>query len=213
MNTARREKVPGFQGGSMEITVSMVKELREQTGAGILDCKLALQEADGDLEKATELLRKKGLARAAKKADRIANEGLIEAYIHAGGRIGALVELNCETDFVARTDAFNELAHDLAMQVVATNPLYLDDEDVPAEILEAQKETFRLEAAGEGKPDHVVERIVEGKMAKYFDQVCLLRQPFIKDEGLTVRDLITEKIAQIGENIVVRRFARFELGE
>jgi elongation factor Ts len=197
----------------MEITVSMVKELREQTGAGILGCKLALQEADGDLEKATQLLRKKGLARAVKKADRIANEGLIEAYIHAGGRIGALVELNCETDFVARTDAFKELAHDLAMQVVATNSLYLDEEDVPAEVLEAQKKTFRLEAAEEGKPDHVVERIVEGKMAKYFDQACLLRQPFIKDEGLTVRDLITEKVAQIGENIVVRRFARFELGE
>ena len=196
----------------MEITATMVKELREQTGAGILDCKLALQEADGDLEKATQLLRKKGLARAAKKVGRAAHEGLIEAYIHAGGRVGALVELNCETDFVARTDAFKELAHDLAMQVVATNPRYLDEDDIPAEVLEGQRESFRAEAAGDGKPDHVVERIVEGKMAKYLDEVCLLRQPFIKDEGLTVRDLITEKIAQLGENIVVRRFARFELG-
>ncbi|HID85910.1 MAG TPA: translation elongation factor Ts [Anaerolineae bacterium] len=196
----------------MEITATMVKELREQTGAGILDCKLALQEADGDLEKATQLLRKKGLARAAKKVGRAAHEGLIEAYIHAGGRVGALVELNCETDFVARTDAFKELAHDLAMQVVATNPRYLDEDDIPTEVLEGQRESFRAEAAGDGKPDHVVERIVEGKMAKYLDEVCLLRQPFIKDEGLTVRDLITEKIAQLGENIVVRRFARFELG-
>lgn len=197
----------------MEITATMVKELREQTGAGILDCKLALQEADGDFEKAAQLLRKKGLARAAKKVGRAANEGLVEAYIHAGGRIGALVELNCETDFVARTDAFKELAHDLAMQVAATSPRYLDVEEIPAEVLEGQRETFRAEAAGDGKPEHVVERIVEGKMAKYLEEVCLLRQPFIKDEGLTVRDLITEKIAQLGENIVVRRFARFELGE
>lgn len=194
------------------ITTDMVKELRDMTGAGILDCKLALQEADGDLEKATQLLRKKGLARAAKKVGRVANEGLIEAYIHTGGRLGALIELNCETDFVARTHAFRELAHDLAMQVAATNPRYLDVEEVPAEILEQQRETFRAEAAGDGKPDHIVERIVEGRMAKYFEEVCLLRQPFIKDEGLTVGDLITEKIAQLGENIVVRRFARFELG-
>lgn len=197
----------------MEIMVYMVKELREQTGAGILDCKLTLQEADGDLEKAVQLLREKGLARAAKKVDRAANEGLIEAYIHAGGRIGALVELNCETDFMARTDAFKELAHDLAMQVVATNPRYLDEEGIPAEVLEEQREASRAEAVAGGKPDHVVERIVEGKMAKYFEEACLLRQPFIKDEERTVRDLITHKIAQLGENIVVRRFARFELGE
>jgi elongation factor Ts len=191
----------------------MVKELREKTGAGILDCKLALQEADGDLEKAAQRLHQKGLARAARKVGRTANEGLVEAYIHAEGRIGALVELNCETDFVARTDAFKELAHDLAMQIVATSPRYLDEAEIPIEVLDGQREAFRIEAAGDGQPDHGVERIIEGKMAKYFEEVCLLRQSFIKNEDLTVRDLITEKIAQLGENIVVRRFARFGLGE
>ncbi len=195
----------------MEITTEMVKELRQRTGAGVLDCKKALEEVSGDMEQATKLLRKKGLAIAAKKAEREAREGLVEAYVHAGGKLGVLLELNCETDFVARTEDFQELAHDLAMQVAATNPRYLTPDDIPDEVLERERERHR-EQAGEGKSEDIVERIVEGKLTKYYEDVCLLEQPFIKDEGLTVRDLVTSKIAKLGENIKVRRFTRFELG-
>jgi elongation factor Ts len=196
----------------MAINIEMIKDLRERTGAGVLDCKNAIEEADGDIEKAMQLLRKKGLAIAAKKADREANEGLVEAYVHAGGKLGVLLELNCETDFVARTEDFQELAHDLAMQVAATDPLYLTPEDIPPEVLERERQRER-EQLGEEKPEEVIERIMEGKLRKYYQEVCLLEQPFIKDEGLTIRDLITGKIAKLGENIKVRRFARFELEE
>lgn len=195
------------------ISKEMVKALRERTGAGVLDCKRALEETGGDLEEATRLLRQRGLAIAAKKAGRVAEEGLVEAYIHAGGRLGALVEINCETDFVARTEEFQRLAHDLAMQVVASNPQYLRPEDIPSEVIEEKKRLFLSELQEQNKPEHLLERIVEGKMERYYDRVCLLRQPFIKDEGLTVEEAITEGIAKLGENIVVRRFVRYELGE
>ncbi len=194
----------------MAISVEIIRDLRQRTGAGVLDCRNALEEADGDMEEATELLRKKGLAIAAGKTDRGANEGLVEAYVHAGGRLGVLLELNCETDFVARTEDFRELAHDLAMQVAATDPQYLIPEDIPSEVLERERQ-WQREQLGEGKPEEVIGRILEGKLRKYYQEVCLLEQSFIKDEGLSVRDLITDKIARLGENIRVRRFARFEL--
>lgn len=195
------------------ISKEMVKALRERTGAGVLDCKRALEETGGDLEEATRLLRQRGLAIAVKKAGRVAQEGLVEAYIHAGGRLGALVEINCETDFVARTEEFQRLAHDLAMQVVASDPQYLRPEDIPLEVIEEKKRLFLSELEGQNKPEHLLEKIVEGKLERYYDQVCLLRQPFIKDEGLTVEEVITEGIAKLGENIVVRRFVRYKLGE
>lgn len=195
----------------MDITTEMVKDLRQRTGAGVLDCKKALEEVDGDMEQAAKLLGKKGLAIAAKKAEREAHEGLVEAYVHTGGKLGVLLELNCETDFVARTEDFRELAHDLAMQVAATNPRYLTPDDIPDEVLERERERQR-EQVREGKSEDIVDRIVEGKLRKYYEDVCLLEQPFIKDEGLTVRELVISKIAKLGENIKVRRFARFELG-
>ncbi len=194
----------------MAITVDMVKELRERTGAGVLDCRNALQEVGGDFDKAATLLRKKGLAIAAKKAEREAKEGLVEAYVHGGGRLGVLLELNCETDFVARTADFRELAHDLAMQIAATNPQYLTPQDIPTDVLEGQRRREREQVEGD-KPEEVVERILEGKLKKYYQEVCLLEQPFIKDEGVSIRELMTAKIAKLGENIKVRRFARFEL--
>ena len=197
----------------MKITTAMVKELREETGAGVLDCKNALQETDGDFDKAVEYLRQKGLAAAAKRADRVASEGTIGNYVHAGSRVAALVEVNCETDFVAMTDDLLVLAHDLAMQVVAAKPKYLLPEDIPAEVMEAEKETYWAQMEDLGKPEHVVDKIVEGKLQKYYQEVCLMQQPFIKDEGLTVQDLATQVAAKLGENIVVRRFVRFELGE
>lgn len=197
----------------MEITTSMIKYLREATAAGVLDCKKALEASGGDLEKAKVYLREKGLAAAAKKASRAAEEGLIEAYIHTGGRVGALIELNCETDFVARTEAFEELAHDLALQVVAARPLYLTPEDIPPDVLEEEKNVYRVQARETGKPERIIEKIVEGKLQKYYQEVCLMKQPFIKDDDLTVQDVLTEIIAKLGENIVVRRFVRFELGD
>jgi elongation factor Ts len=178
----------------------------------MMDCKEALEETGGDIERAIERLREKGLAKAAKKAGRVAAEGLIESYIHAGGRIGVLIEVNCETDFVARTPEFKELCRDLAMQVAASKPEYISREDVPPEILEREKSILRAQALNEGKPGHVVDRIVSGRLEKYFEEHCLLEQPFIKDLDRTVKDLLAEKIATIGENIVVRRFVRFELG-
>ena len=197
----------------MEITVSMIKELRDRTGAGILDCKQALGDAEGDMDKAARILREKGLEAVAKKAERETWEGLVHAYVHAGDRLGALVELNCETDFVARTKEFRQLAHDIAMQVAAASPSYVDVADIPEEVVEAQKEDTRAKMREQGKPDRIIERIVEGRLAKYLDEVCLVRQPFIRDEDRTVGDMVADTIALVGENIVIRRFARFQLGE
>ncbi|MEJ2209387.1 MAG: translation elongation factor Ts [Anaerolineae bacterium] len=194
------------------ITAQMVKELREETGAGVLDCKKALEQYEGDFEKAAAYLREQGMAAAAKRAEREAKEGLIGSYIHAGDRVAGLVEVNCETDFVARTDEFQELAHDLAMQVVAAKPAYVNKEDVPEEVLKAQRDLYRQEALESGKPEAVVERIVEGKMAKFVEDVCLIEQPFIKDPSITVGELVKQNNAVLGENIVVRRFARLEVG-
>ena len=197
----------------MEITTATVKELRSVTGAGVLDCKKALEEANGDFDKAVELLRKKGLAAAAKRAGRAVKDGTIGYYVHMDGRVAALVEVNCETDFVARTEEFQTLAHDLAMQVVAGRPQYLSKEDVPAEVLEREREVYRAQMKDSGKPEHIIDRIVEGKLQKFYTEVCLLEQPFIKDDDLTVKDLIAQTIARTGENIRVRRFVRYELGE
>jgi len=197
----------------LEITTATVKELRSVTGAGVLDCKNALEEANGDFDKAVELLKKKGLAAAAKRAGRAAKDGIIGHYVHMDGRVAALVEVNCETDFVARTEEFQTLAHDLAMQVVAGRPQYLSKEDVPAEVLEKEREIYRAQMKDSGKPEHIIDRIVEGKLQKFYTEVCLLEQPFIKDDDLTVKDLIAQTIARTGENIRVRRFVRYELGE
>ena len=195
----------------MEITASMVKELRAATGAGVMDCRKALEQAQGDMAKAAELLRDKALATAAKKAGREAREGIIGHYVHTGNRMASLVELNCETDFVARTEEFQRLARDLAMQVVAARPEYLRPEDVPTEVREEQIAAFRREAENMGKPPEAVERIIQGRLEKFYAEICLLKQPFIKDEGTTIQDLITQHVAKLGENIVVRRFVRFEI--
>ena len=197
----------------MEVTSAMVKELRERTGAGMMDCKKALVENNGDMEKAIEFLREKGLAAAAKKAGRIAAEGLVDSYIHMGGKIGVLVEVNCETDFVAKTDQFKALVHDVAMHIAAANPQFLKREEVPTEDLEKEKEILRVQALNEGKPEKIVERMVEGRIEKYYKEVCLLEQPFVKDPDKTVKDLIAEATASIGEKIDIRRFVRFERGE
>ncbi len=196
-----------------EISKDLVKELREKTGAGIGDCRKALEENNGDMEKASEWLREKGIAGAAKRSGRSANQGLIHSYIHGNGKVGVLVEINCETDFVARTEDFQELAKDVAMQVAAMSPLYVKREDVPLEIIEKEKEIYRAQLADQKKPPQVVEKIIEGKLDKYFKEVCLLEQPFIKEDSKTIEDLVKEKIAKIGENIVIKRFARFVLGE
>lgn len=194
------------------ITAQMVKELRQATGAGVLDCKEALQTTEGDFAKAADYLREKGMAAAAKRADREAREGLIGHYVHAGSRVAALVEVNCETDFVAQTDEFQELAHDLAMQVVAAKPEYLVPEDVPAEMLDKEKAIYRAQMEDSGKPDHILERIVEGKLSKFYEETCLMKQPFIKDSAVKVGELVQQKNALLGENIVVRRFVRYEVG-
>ena len=197
----------------MSISAGLVKELRERTGAGMMDCKKALSETGGDIEKAAVYLREKGLAAAAKKAGRIAAEGVVESYIHGGGKIGVLVEVNCETDFVAKTDEFRGLVRDIAMQVAAAKPEFVRREEVPTEDLEKEKEILRAQALNEGKPAKIVDKMVEGRIEKYYKEMCLLEQPFIKDTNMTVQQLVTEKIAKIGENINIRRFARFELGE
>lgn len=197
----------------MAVTAAMVKELREKTGAGMLDCKKALDETNGDLQKSMELLREKGLAASAKKAGRIATEGRVESYIHANGRIGVLVEVNCETDFVAMTDAFKEFVRDIAMQIAASNPKYVRREEVSAEELEKEREILKAQALNEGKPAHIVDKMVEGRMGKYFEEYCLLDQQFIKDPDKTISQLLNEKVAKIGENISIRRFVRFGLGE
>lgn len=196
-----------------QITSQMVKELRERTQAGMMDCKRALQETGGDIEKAVDYLREKGLAAAAKKSGRIAAEGLVEAYIHGEGRIGVLIEVNCETDFVAKTDEFRDLVRELAMQVAAMKADYVERSEVPEAVIEREREVNRQIALNEGKPEHIVEKIVDGRMEKFFQQVCLLEQPYVRDGDKTIQDLINEKIASMGENIRVRRFVRFERGE
>lgn len=194
------------------ITAQMVKELRQETGAGVLDCKEALVTCDGDFDQAAAYLREKGMAAAAKRATREATEGLIGSYIHAGSRVAALVEVNCESDFVADTDQFQELAHDLAMQIVAAKPLYLTPEEVPASVVEEEKANYRAEVKDSGKPERILDKIVEGKLKKYYEEICLMEQPFIKDTAITVRELVQQHNALLGENIVVRRFVRFEIG-
>ena len=195
-----------------EITAAAVKDLRERTGAGFMDCKNALVESGGDVEKAVAILREKGLAAAAKRADRDAREGLVSSYLHTGGRLGVLIEVNCETDFVARTDEFQKLVRDIAIQVAGMSPLYLDADSIPADVLEAKKAELLADPATQKKPENIRPQIVDGQLKKWYSQVCLLDQPF-RDEERSVRDLVTEKIATIGENIRVRRFVRYVLGE
>jgi len=197
----------------MNVTAEMVKELRERTGAPMMNCKSALQEAEGDLEKAIDVLRKKGIAAAAKKAGRTAGEGAVGSYIHAGGRIGVLVEVNCETDFVARTDEFQDLVKDIGMHVAAAEPRFLERSQVTDEVLERERAIFRDQALATGKPEAVIEKIVDGKMEKFYSENVLLEQPFVKNPDVTVGELVAEKIAKIGENIRIRRFARFKLGD
>ena len=197
----------------MAITASMVKDLRTKTGAGMMDCKKALAATDGDMDKAIDFLREKGLAAAAKKADRIAAEGLVYSYIHGNGRIGVLVEINCETDFVAQTDNFKDLCKDIAMQIAAANPAYLKREDVPEDVLEHKKEVLRQQALNEGKPEKIVEKMIVGRIEKFYKENCLLDQEFIKDSDKTIQQVITENIAKIGEKIDIRRYTRYELGE
>ena len=195
------------------VTAAMVKELRERTGAGMMDCKKALGETDGDMDKAVDFLREKGLAAAAKKAGRVAAEGLVEAYIHGGGRIGVMVEINCETDFVAKTEDFKALARDVAMQIAAANPQFVRREEVDPSMLEHEREVLRQQALNEGKPEKIVEKMIAGRIEKYYKEICLMEQPFIKDPDQTIAQLINSKIAKIGENITIRRFARYQLGE
>lgn len=197
----------------MEINAAQVKDLRESTGAGIMDCKQALQEAEGDVDKATRLLREKGLAGAQKKAGRIAADGIIDAYIHLNNRIGVLLEVNCETDFVARNETFRAMVHDIAMHIAASKPLFVSSDDVPESVLEEEREINRNRALKEGKPEKVVDKIVDGRMQKYFEEFCLLDQPFVKDPDMTIGDLVKQTIAAVGENVVVRRFSRFQVGE
>jgi elongation factor Ts len=192
---------------------NLVKELRQRTGAGILDCKMALEATKGNVEKAIDHLREKGLAKATKKAGRTTKEGVVGSYIHAGGKIGVLVEVNCETDFVARTPEFQNLVKDTAMQIAAANPHYLDREHVPTDVMEKERQILRTQAIESGKPEKVIDRIVEGRMEKFFSDVCLLDQPFIRDADMTVRELLNSAVSKIGENISIRRFVRYQLGE
>lgn len=196
-----------------EISASIVKELREKTGAGMMECKKALEATGGDMEKAIVFLREKGMATAQKKAARTAKEGLIASYIHAGGKIGVIVELNCETDFVARNEDFQTLAKDIAMQVAAVKPLYVTREQVPADVLQKEREIYLTQAKTSGKPEKVWDKIVEGKLEKFYEEVCLYDQPFIKDSNLKIKDLIVQAVSKIGENIQIRRFSRFQVGE
>lgn len=197
----------------MAVDAKLVKQLREMTGAGILECKKALEETNGNLEEAVEVLRKRGIAKAAKKASRETKEGIVYAYIHGDGRIGVLLELNCETDFVARNDLFKELAKELAMQIAAMKPKYVSRDSVPREVVEKEGEIIREAALAEGKPQHIAEKIAEGRLEKFFKEVVLLEQPYIKDDSKTIEDLIKEYIAKIGENIRISRFCRYEVGE
>ena len=194
-----------------QISASLVKELREATGVGMMECKKALADADGDKDKAIKHLRERGIAIAAKKSDRAANEGLVASYIHLGGKVGVLVEVNCETDFVARNEQFKAFVKDITLHIAASSPKYVKREEVPAEVLAAEREIFAKQA--EGKPEHVIDKIVNGKIDKYFQQCCLLEQPFVKDQDKTVNDLLLETIQEIKENIVIRRFTRYQIGE
>jgi elongation factor Ts len=196
-----------------EISAALVKKLRDLTGAGMMECKAALTEANGDLEEATTILRKRGLAQATKKAGRSTNEGLIGSYIHMGGKIGVLVEINCESDFVARTDDFQNLAREVAMHVAAASPQYVRREDVPAEVLEREKDVYRAQMAGQNKPPQVIDKIIEGKLGSFYEQVCLLDQPSIRDPKVTISQMLQAAIAKLGENISIARFVRFKLGE
>ena len=197
----------------MEVSASMVKDLREKTGAGMMDCKKALAESAGNFEKAVDYLRQKGLATAARRAGKVASEGQIGSYVHAGGKIGVMVEVNCETDFVAKTDDFQAFAKDVAMHIAASSPLYIQRENVPPEVLEREREIYRAQAREAGKPEKIMEKIVEGKLEKYYSEVCLLEQPFIKDPDRTVQDLLNGLIGKLGEKVEIRRFIRFQVGE
>jgi elongation factor Ts len=197
----------------MAIDATLVKDLREKTGAGVLDCQKALTQTGGDIPKAIDFLRQKGLATAQKKAGRTTNDGLIVSYIHAGNKLGVLLEINCETDFVAKTDDFQELARDLAMHIAAAGPLHIKREDVPADVLNKEKEIFLAQTKESGKPAAVLDKIVAGRLEKFYAEACLLEQPFVKDPGVTIKDLLSQKIAKLGENISIRRFTRFRLGE
>lgn len=197
----------------MDITAAMVKELRERTGAGMMDCKKALKETDGNMDKAIDFLREKGLAAAAKKEGRIAAEGVVDSYIHMGGTVGVLVEVNCETDFVAKTDDFKELVHDIALQIAAAAPEFVDRTEVPAANLEHEKEILRAQALNEGKPEKIVDRMVEGRVEKFYKENCLVDQPFVKDPDKTIAQYVTERVQMTGENIKIRRFVRYEMGE
>ncbi|MGI6084106.1 MAG: translation elongation factor Ts [Acetivibrionales bacterium] len=197
----------------MEINATMVKDLRDRTGAGMMDCKKALIETNGDMDKAIEYLREKGIAKAAKKSGRLASEGIVDSYIHGGGRIGVLVEVNIETDFAAKNEEFRLFVKDIAMQIAAMNPSYVKREDVPADLIEKEKEILKAQAINEGKPAHIAEKMVNGRIEKYYNEICLLEQPFIKENDKTVQQVLQEKISTIGENISIRRFVRFEMGE
>lgn len=195
------------------ISAKLVKELREKTGAGMMDCKKALQECDGNIEKAGEYLREKGIADSDKKAGRITAEGVVASYIHMGGKIGSMVEINCETDFVAKNEDFQRFAKDVAMHIAAANPKYLSREDVPVEEVEHEKEILRIQALNEGKPEKIVEKMVEGRINKFYKEICLLDQDYVKNPDQTIEELVKEQISKIGENVKIRRFARFEMGE
>lgn len=197
----------------MAISIDMIKELRESTGAGILECRKALENANGDMKAALDFLREKGLATAKKRSARVASEGVVEVYSHGGGRVGVLVELNCETDFVGRSEAFRTLAHEIALQVAATSPLYISEEDIPADVLEHEEKIAATKAREEGKKEVIIPKIVEGSIKKYKDEFVLLNQAYVRDESVTIQDLINQNIASMGENVIVRRFARFGLGE
>ncbi len=197
----------------MKITVEMIKELREETSAGVLDCRKALETCEGDFEKAVAHLRKKGLAAVAKRAEREASEGLVEAYVHPGSQVAVMLELDCETDFVARTDDFKDLAHNLALHIAFGAPDYFTRQDIPAEVIESKRAIYRAQALEEGKPEQIADRIVDGRIEKFYQQACLMEQPFVKDEDKTVENLITDAIAKLGENIVLSRFVRYEVGE
>ena len=197
----------------MEITLAMIKELRERTSAGINDCKKALTDADGDMNKAADLLREKGLAAAAKRAGRVASQGVVECYVHGGGRIGVMVEVNCETDFVAQNEKFKTFAKDIAMHIAASNPLYVSKDNVPAEDIEKERAVLRQKALNDGKPEKIVDKIVDGQIAKFYEEYCLMEQAFVKDPDMKIADLLNALVAVIGEKITIRRFVRFERGE
>jgi elongation factor Ts len=197
----------------MEISIELLKDLRQRTGAGVIDCKAALQEAQGNMEAAIDYLRRKGLATAAKKAGRIATDGLVSSYIHAGGKMGVLVEINCETDFVAKTEDFQTFVKNIAMHIAAANPQYIRREEIPEEVLERERAIYRTQAQDSGKPQKVIDKIVEGKMERFFSEVCLLEQTYVRDSDLTIKELLDAMIAKVGENVTIRRFVRFQLGE